>query len=319
MRHHSPARGRLPRIAFAGGFVGLVLGLAPAAGQPTQGPPAGQTPPAPKFFIGIAVDGKTDKKEAEDAAKAIAELKGKDGDPGKAGGPVPTCPNVKVKDTKPSSADLAAAAALLPAGVGDQLAAGLALQREEPDALPTLYRWARLAGERELYILGLDATAKSDPERKAIWDGAAKARKDGVVYPHPEVGWQIFSREGAAGQPPEYFVLVQQPEEKLLLTNKELSRVRQEYPPNPDVILLFDDAEAKKKLEAFTEKFARGKDKPERFMLFVVGDRVVQVLTVPEKIITGQMRIGSGLKNQEQEALYRLLDPLAAAKSSSPN
>jgi hypothetical protein len=296
---------------LAAGLLGLVL----AAAGPARGQQQGQGPTAefPRFFIGIAVDAKIDKEVADDAAKYFEgaktgqddkakkikeaeEKRAKDSLP-------PGYPNPEMeKPAGPNPADVAAAAALPPLGLGEAVAAQLAIKRAADKPLPVMHKWVRLGGERELFILGLDDAAS--PHAKA----AAAAREKGRTFTHPDLNWVIYSRAGATGGTPDYFVLVRQPAEEKLLTERDLSEVRPLAPnPDPDVLLMFRGAAAAEKLKNLTTEYRAAKGKPERHVVLVLNDRVGQVLVIPEPIDNGRIRVGDGLRAREQDTLVRML------------
>lgn len=310
MSQHSRAGGRAFRVAVAAGVVALIGVAGPSRGQN----PAGQNPVSaqpPKFALTVAAVKGADDKAMDEAKKYLASLKdeknkaAKDdedarakADPAKP----PLFPNKPFSPGGPTAADIAAAAAIPPIGIGEGLLAAAAADRNPVKTAPDGYRWVRLAGERELFILGLDASAKADPERKELWEEAEKARKDGDgVYAHKELGWIIFTRAAKIGTNPEYYLMVYQPEAKDLLTHADIEGVRAINPnPEPEDVVLTFKADAKGKLKAFTEKYKAG----QRFMILVVGDDLVQVFQVTDVIDNGRMRIGSGLKGREQKVLH---------------
>src|SRR5262249_1789206 len=147
---------------------------------------------------------------------------------------------------------------------------------------------------------GLDGSAKSDPERKKFFEEAETARgKDGwAVYSHSEMGWILYTRVLKAGDTPEYFLLIQTPKEADLLTEKDMTLVRLlGGDVNPeDVVIGFNDAGKTKLADLTSQK--------DRFLILVLENKVAQVILVTDKIDTGRMRIGAGLRGREQKVLH---------------
>src|SRR5439155_1195820 len=132
--------------------------------------------------------------------------------------------------TGPAAADVAAAAAIPPLGVGEGLIAELAINRMPPKPAVAKIRWVKL-DDRLTRILNLDPTAKTDPKRKAMYDAAAAARAKNEPYEYDRKGfpnWQIYSRE--IGQTVDFFILVHQPGEDMLVTERELAAVKKQPP-----------------------------------------------------------------------------------------
>src|SRR5262249_7952072 len=197
------SRGRVARLLLAAGLVGLVFAAGSAPGQQGQNPNPG--PSGPTFYIGLPVN-TNDKKHEEAVKKATEYLEGLKNNaqnqaleatrakdrlppeyPGEKGAEAPAVT---------SPADIAASAAVPPIGPAGALWAAPTAARPAPPA-PEAYRWVKLTGDRELRILKLAPTAKTDADEdvKKVYDAAAKARADGKVFPHPDFNWPIYSRD----------------------------------------------------------------------------------------------------------------------------
>jgi len=289
---------RRPRLPLAGGFV-LFL-FAASSGTPAQA----QT--EPKLVLGVAVvagdkaDDK-DKKAVEEATKYFKDDKEKEKQRADSKLP-PDFPNPKAEATTgPSAADVAAALTLPPAGLGEQLLAGLALQREPPKPTPPRYRWAAITGERELRILGL----KEKIAKGKYWNEAAEARKKGEIYLHsnPRRSWPIYSR--ADGNEVTFYVLVLEPGGDKVLTDEELSTVQR---PGPEGITVFFSAsKGKDRLKSLTTAYK------DRYLILADSKGVIDILACDEVISNGRIRIGAGREREDVQRIYDRIVPLIPA------
>ena len=303
-------RGPVPRLFTAAAILGLAWTAGPAASQTNQNPTATQ------FYLALPVSTKNAKHEAavKKATEHLEATRAKDR--------VPEFPGEKGGEpavaAAASPADAAALAALPPVGPARALIAA-AVQNQPPAPAPDGYRWVRL-GERELFQLSLDPTAKADPDAKEIYDAAAKARADGKVYAHKEYNWLIFSR--AAGSDVDYFTLVYIPKGDERITQKDLSSVVHRTPavtPNPNVLVYFADP---KRIEAFTgkHKAAEGSKDPDAGAVFlVVNTDAVRVITLTSAVTNGILSAATTRFNsEERERLYRALLSAVPRKPAGP-
>jgi hypothetical protein len=319
---------RPSRVLLAGGLFGLLaLAAAPAAGQP----PAGTQAPAPRFAVALTVTDKGDDKDkkaiekaneyfaglakdAKDDAK-LKKLQDDEAARAKAGEP-PAFPNPEApKPAGPSAADLAAAAALPPIGVGEGLMAGLLQKRAADKPSPEGYRWVKLAGQRELRILGLD------PAGKNFKDAAAAKDK---VFVHPRFGFPIYSRPAAEGKTPDFFMLVYEPDGTALITEADLNNVTRAGAGQPGLVIYFNEL-GKAKLADLTNKYKPAAATPGRYMALVSSagpnapPGVIEIVRIAEAITNGRMQTGASLAPDEFDRLYQQIQALIPARPSSPN
>src|SRR5438067_7743932 len=295
--------GWLARAALVGGLLAAAGLGAPARAQ-TQNP----TPAVPKFALTVAATEPADAKAFEAAKGYFADVKaGKDKDTAKqeedaarTGAP-PGYPAAAAAGGAASTADLVAAATLPPFGLAERAAAEQMMAAKSSAAR---YRWAKVSGPRELYALGLDETAKTDRDRKAVYDGAAAARKAKEVYVHPDLKWAIYSRDAAAGGV-DYFILVLQPEGQSLVTEADLMSVRR---TNEGLTVNLTPVSGAARLKEFTTQYKSG-DKQLRFVVATFGDEVADIAALGNNVIaTGQIKLGAGRPAAFVDQLFTRLD-----------
>lgn len=300
MLHRARSGDRPWRAAVVAGMLGAIALAGPVSAQPT----------APKTIVVLSASKDSDKKAIEDADGYFADLKKDAGtdeklkklqaaekeraDKGKA----PGFPGAD--DAVGSAADLAAAAVLAPAGLGEALAAGAAPVK----AGGPRYGWYKIGGARELRILDLNKGGKEYKE-------ALKAKDK--VHLHSRFGFPLCHRAGA-GDAVEFFVLCAEPAEDLCLTGADLVAV-EPAPGGAMIELAFTQDEVntgragagQKRLKALTEKGNAG-----RFLVVVGAPGVLEIMRVGAPIENGKLRAGSGL---DSEAFTALLKQMQALRS----
>jgi len=305
------------RLVPASGLLAAVLGLT-AADRVLGQPPA---PAQPNLVIAIAISEATDKEAIDTAAQYFEDLKddvkrkAEEAKRAKEGLP-PLYPNLPDDPPPPPPnipVNVAAAVTLVPAGLGEQIAAGLALNHTPPKQAPPKYRWVALNRDRELRILGLKETGLT----KKYWDEAKAAREAGKIYLHSRFSWPIYSRPAAGGKGVEFFLLVLEPGGDKVLTDQEIGAVRRP-PAEPGILLFFTDEEGKDRLKAFTTAYKPETGKPIRYLVITSKDAVVEIASVADVIPNGRMKLGTGLSLDDLDRLYQKLSRLTARKPA-PN
>lgn len=312
----------LSRLVPAGSLLAVVLVMTAsirAQVQQSQGkPPA---PAQPSLVIAIAASEAADKEAIDAATKYFDDLKldkklmADEEKRAKAGQP-PLYPNPPDEPPPPPPnvpANVAAAVALVPAGLGEQLLAGLALNHTLPKQTPPRYRWVALNRDRELRILGLKETGVT----RKYWDEAKAAREAGKIYVHSRFSWPIYSRPGPGGKGVEFYLLVLEPGGDKVLTDQEIEDVRRP-PTEPGILLFFTGEEGRDRLKAFTTAYKAEAGKPVRYLVITSKDAVVEIASVADVIPNGRMKLGTGLSLDDLDRLYRQLSRLTARKPT-PN
>ncbi len=237
-------------------------------------------------YFAMLADEKSDKPEAKKARDREKDLTDK--------GLPPDFPGAPTAAWSPSAAEIAAAAAVPPLGLGEQVAGGVILSHATTPPRPTAprYRWVRIAQERELSALFLDPLAAKSQLRKKWWDEAKKARGK-EVYVHTDVDWLIYSRE-RADKSVDFSVLVKEPEGAALVSGADVIDVL----PRAGKVTVLLSPEGAAQLAKFTKEY-QGTDAAPRFAGVILDDQLIEILRVTQEIANGQFEVGGDLKPDE--------------------